>query len=217
MNYEARAFPVKVSPRKAYDFGVKAGGVSCELTTLGWRAGNPLVWWDPGSFNQERDSGAMHGALDIMAPLGARVVAARSGRVLGRGEWLYNGERRDGAGWSTDGGWYVRVATPDGGSDYYAHLRERPRVRPGQRVYAGQTLGEVGQTGNAASTCPHLHYGVRAPGGAVVNPTPQLAALFERGGWVERSIPPVAIAFGLVATGGMGIMLYYGGRFVQDR
>ncbi len=41
----------------------------------------------------------------------------------------------------------------------YAHLLEAPQVIPGQAVSCGQTLGKVGQSGNALS--PHLHIEVR--------------------------------------------------------
>jgi murein DD-endopeptidase MepM/ murein hydrolase activator NlpD len=48
---------------------------------------------------------------------------------------------------------------------YYAHLTEQ-WVEPGDFVLAGQPLGSVGNTGNAVTTPPHLHFGVyvRRPG-----------------------------------------------------
>ncbi|MGD2123720.1 MAG: M23 family metallopeptidase, partial [Gemmatimonadota bacterium] len=43
-------------------------------------------------------------------------------------------------------------------SIYYAHLDE-PLVEDGQQVQAGDTIGLVGNTGNARTTPPHLHFG----------------------------------------------------------
>ena len=50
---------------------------------------------------------------------------------------------------------------------YYAHLNEQ-WVEPGDFVLTGQPLGAVGNTGNAVTTPPHLHFGVyvRRRGGA---------------------------------------------------
>jgi murein DD-endopeptidase MepM/ murein hydrolase activator NlpD len=51
-------------------------------------------------------------------------------------------------------------------SFYYAHL-DRQTVGTGARVRAGEKLGEVGNTGNARSTPPHLHFAVFRGGEAV--------------------------------------------------
>lgn len=52
---------------------------------------------------------------------------------------------------------HVVVDHGDGVWSAYAHLRRgSARVRPGDRVVAGQPLGEVGNTGN--TTEPHLHF-----------------------------------------------------------
>jgi peptidoglycan LD-endopeptidase LytH len=39
---------------------------------------------------------------------------------------------------------------------YYAHLQEQT-AKPGQRVKTGDTIGLMGNTGNARTTAPHLH------------------------------------------------------------
>jgi hypothetical protein len=54
---------------------------------------------------------------------------------------------------------------------YYAHL-DKQLVRAGQRVRAGDTLGLVGNTGNARTTAPHLHFGIYRSGQGAVDPLP---------------------------------------------
>ena len=45
-------------------------------------------------------------------------------------------------------------------------------MQAGQRVRAGDTLGLVGNTGNARNTNPHLHFGVYRSGQGAVDPLP---------------------------------------------
>jgi hypothetical protein len=52
---------------------------------------------------------------------------------------------------------------------YYAHLDEQ-LVRTGSVVRAGDVLGRVGNTGNARTTAPHLHFGVYAAGEGALDP-----------------------------------------------
>jgi murein DD-endopeptidase MepM/ murein hydrolase activator NlpD len=58
------------------------------------------------------------------------------------------------------------------------HLRDAPLVHTGQRVYTGQLIGFVGETGDA-SVC-HLHFevwqGAWWNGGHTVDPLPSLKA-----------------------------------------
>lgn len=63
---------------------------------------------------------------------------------------------------------------------YYAHL-DSQTVISGQRVSVGDTVGLIGNTGNARTTPPHLHFGIYTSTGAV-DPLP-----FVRPG---KSIPP---------------------------
>ena len=60
---------------------------------------------------------------------------------------------------------------------YYAHLdRVREGLALGELVREGETIGYVGNTGNARYTPPHLHWEVHPGGGNAVNPTPYARA-----------------------------------------
>lgn len=49
---------------------------------------------------------------------------------------------------------------------YYAHL-DSQMVQNGQLVKAGDTIGLIGNTGNARGTVPHLHFGIYTSHGAI--------------------------------------------------
>lgn len=114
---------------------------------------NGWMWPIPGhhyissGFGERELEGneAMHYGLDIVAPVGTPVLAARSGRVI---ESRPDFKR----GW----GWTVVLEHPDGWITRYAHLSQN-LVKTGERVVQGQRVGRVGNTGR--STGPHLHYG----------------------------------------------------------
>lgn len=108
---------------------------------------------DVGSrFGDPREGGRRdHHGLDIFAPRGTPVVASVNG--------LVRSTRVGGLGGKTV--WLRDTET--GANYYYAHLDEQ-LVQEGQRVAAGDTLGTVGNTGNARTTPPHLHFGIYANG-----------------------------------------------------
>jgi len=90
---------------------------------------------------------AGHNGLDYAAPLGSPVLAAHVGVVqVGFDERGY--------------GNYVKVVGARL-TTIYAHL-SHVSVNAGDRVQAGDQLGNVGSTGN--STGPHLHFGLRIAG-----------------------------------------------------
>ena len=66
------------------------------------------------------------------------------------------------AGWNSAFGWLVKIDHGAGLSTWYAHMREAPTVADGQRIDAGEHIGNVGSTGK--STGPHLHIEVRRNG-----------------------------------------------------
>jgi murein DD-endopeptidase MepM/ murein hydrolase activator NlpD len=86
-------------------------------------------------------------AADIMAPEGTNILS------------LGNGVVQD-ASWNNLGGWTVTMRLDSGQIVYMAHMRQQPGVQAGQRVQAGQLLGQVGTTGNAAGGPSHLHLGI---------------------------------------------------------
>lgn len=99
-------------------------------------------------FGAARDGGAReHHGVDIFAPRGTPVLASLDARV----------RRVD----ITDLGGKVVWLEPLFGSTrlYYAHL-DSQSVEAGQYVFAGEVIGTVGNTGNARTTPPHLHFGV---------------------------------------------------------
>ena len=110
-------------------------------------------WADP------RDAGSRsHEGVDIFAAKGTPVVAVSDGRISFTGERGLGGKQV----WLMDGLFGKRV--------YYAHL-DSIAVNTGKRVKTGDTLGFVGNTGNAKTTPPHLHFGIYRNRGAV-NPYP---------------------------------------------
>jgi murein DD-endopeptidase MepM/ murein hydrolase activator NlpD len=126
-------------------------------------------------FKAPRDGGRRaHQGVDIFAKRGTVVIAAADGIVSSTGT-------------NRLGGNVVWVARPlHREFHYYAHL-DRQLVRAGTPVRAGDVIGTVGNTGNARTTPPHLHFGIYAAGGAV-DPLPYIS----RVGPVEKRLKAAA-------------------------
>jgi murein DD-endopeptidase MepM/ murein hydrolase activator NlpD len=114
------------------------------------------------SWHQARDGGRRkHKGIDIFAPKGTGVVAVADGIIS------YIGEQ-------PKGGLCLWLTTENGTSFYYAHLdRWAAGLFEGMEVRSGDLLGYVGNTGNAKTTPPHLHFGVN-DNDEMVNPYPLL-------------------------------------------
>jgi len=91
-----------------------------------------------------------HAGIDIPAPSGTNIYAAKSGVVI-------HAAKGTGSSWSY--GNYVIVSHSDGTSTLYAHMNKRG-VQKGQVVTQGDVIGYVGTTGR--STGNHLHFEVRS-------------------------------------------------------
>jgi murein DD-endopeptidase MepM/ murein hydrolase activator NlpD len=116
-----------------------------------------------------------HTGLDFAAPVGTQVVAARPGIVsISHPKWAGN---------------LVTIAHGSGLYTRYAHL-SAVFVKAGEQVAGGQTIGAVGQLGNALG--PHLHFEVMIAG-TTVDPMLFLAGNKGGAGWggyINGMIPP---------------------------
>ena len=112
-------------------------------------------------------AGHSHQGHDVFAPCGTRMNAARGGKVKFKGYHRAAGN-------------YMVIDGDGTGVDYaYMHLAETSPFDAGDRVYTGQRIGAVGDTGNARGC--HLHFELwNAPGwydgGRPFDPYPSLLA-----------------------------------------
>ena len=141
----------------------------------------------------DRDGGLRsHEGIDIFAPKRTPALAAADGTISRVTTNQLGGK--------------VIFMRPKGKnySLYYAHLDEQ-LASAGETVKTGDTIGLVGNTGNAISTAPHLHLGIYTTGGAidplafvnpVTKPAPDIKALLTNLGKYMRTNKPVVLKNG---------------------
>lgn len=101
-----------------------------------------------------------HAGIDILAYQGTEVKSIQAGEVIF-------------AGWSSSGGYMVKIKHANNLISSYCHLGENIYVKKGDFVENGQAIGTVGpkyvSNGklNGATTGVHLHLGVTANGTAI--------------------------------------------------
>lgn len=129
--------------------------------------GGRFIWPSMGAYSISSYFGyrsmGWHGGIDIIRSggfsTGIPIVAAGDG-VVASASYHYS--------W----GYNVVINHGNGLSTRYAHMQPGSfKVSAGQRVYAGQPIGNIGSTGNV--TGPHLHFEVMVNGNRV-NPMPYL-------------------------------------------
>jgi murein DD-endopeptidase MepM/ murein hydrolase activator NlpD len=103
-----------------------------------------------------------HQGVDLGASRGEPIVAAASGVVsVVKCDEDHRGRRTcDVDGYPGKGGcgWMVEIQHAGNIMTRYCHMVQRPMVKEGQEVTAGQQLGLVGTSGNSSG--PHLHFEV---------------------------------------------------------
>ncbi len=170
-----------------------------EATSIG-----QFNWSD--TWGAPRSGGRSHLGVDILGPKGAPVVAVESGTISfstfdnGDGNWIQL---------TGDSGWRYRYihlnndtpGTDDGNARCNQAFSQRlcnaipagsNRISTSTRVEAGEIIGFNGDSGNAESTAPHLHFEVAFPssdgGFTSINPTPVVdGALLERSASTARA------------------------------
>lgn len=108
-------------------------------------------------------------AVDIAMPVGTDIFAARGGVVFDVASQNF----RSGLDAARDGpaANIVRILHDDGTFGLYAHLNWNSiRVKPGDRVAAGQYIADSGNTG--FSSGPHLHFAVQRNSGLRIESLP---------------------------------------------
>ena len=106
-----------------------------------------------------RSGGRRHQGVDMIGPRGTPILAIVDGRAI-------SGEREL-------GGHTIHFVGSDGNTYFYGHLDEYGLLG---EVHAGDVIGYMGDTGNAKSSTPHLHFEIHPGGGAAVNPYPTVRA-----------------------------------------
>ena len=120
-------------------------------------ADNEDAW---SRFGDPRDAGRrVHEGVDIFKRRGTPIIASSDGRVTNVSDRGLGGKQV----------WVRDARLPI--SHYYAHL-DSQYVHENEWVNAGDTLGTVGNTGNALTTRPHLHYGMYLMDVGAIDPFP---------------------------------------------
>ena len=138
--------------RRATELSVSFHAVSDTLVKISERMANlpsimPTAGWLTSQFGKSRFHPILHitrphDGVDVVAPMGAPIVAPAAGRVI-------KASRMQGFGLM------VQIDHGNGLVSIYAHA-QRIVVKVGQRVVRGQMIATVGNSGLA--TGPHLHY-----------------------------------------------------------
>ena len=123
------------------------------------------------SYGDGIGAGRDHQGQDLMSKCGKRIVSLWTGRV----------QKVDTH--PAAGNYVVIDGSRQLQDTIYMHMRTPSKLTEGTKVLAGQTIGRVGQTGNA-SAC-HLHFELWSnpgyyEGGSAVDPTPLLESLDKK-------------------------------------
>ncbi|QED38310.1 M23 family metallopeptidase [Antarcticibacterium arcticum] len=179
-------FSIKIETTPVYEFPVAGAGNK-----------NIQSFW-----GANRDAGRRsHEGIDIFAARGTPVIAVTDGQISSSGERGLGGKQV----WIRD--------RKRNQSLYYAHLDS---IMPlaNNRVKTGDTIGFVGNTGNARSTPPHLHFGLYKGYRGAIDPLPHVFQIAKAEFKPTASLPDnlnfvtrtVANLRDLPATKGSGII-----------
>ncbi len=134
-------------------------------------------------FGAERDGGERdHKGIDLAAPRLTPVLAINDGVVTRINRSSVSVFLRHDDGWSS---WYLHLNNDTYMTDDGLGRGVAPGLEVGDRVVAGQVIGWVGDSGNAETTPPHLHFELRTPWGEPIDPLSSLRGA----AWVDETVP----------------------------
>lgn len=169
--------PVVAIPQVASTRGARAGPAQYVFPVFGSGATFSSDYGAP------RAGTGWHHGNDIFAPIGVPVLAVADGVLSKVGVNTLGGNRL----WLTD---------DLGNAYYYAHLSAYAAgAADGVRVRGGEIIGFVGNTGQAITTPPHLHFEIHPGDGASVDPYPYLLA-WKRGTSVSLGFSAAVVSRG---------------------
>ena len=156
-------FPVEGTVQYSDDFGApRSGGRTHE--------GNDLL-----GTKLQHELAASDGVVTSLQ-VGASALAGNMLTLTGTDGWFY---------------YYIHVNNDTPGTDdglNPAQWRFAPGIAVGSHVVAGQFIAYLGDSGNAESTAPHLHFEVHPPTGEAVDPYPSLQASARAAAWPVRAV-----------------------------
>lgn len=138
-------------------------------------------------YSAGRSGGRVHGATDIFNEMGSHVYAAVGGTI----GWMP-------ADAHATAGFAIQIKGDDGRLYAYYHLGPwdgtasqafADGLATGSRVERGQHIGYLGNSGNARTTAPHLHFEIHE-GDERVNPYFSLQAAEQRGDYPGGGASP---------------------------
>ena len=134
-------------------------------------------------FGAERDGGERdHKGIDLAASRLTPVLAINNGVVTRINRSSVSVFLKHDDGWSS---WYLHLNNDTLLTDDGLGSGVAPGLEVGDRVVAGQVIGWVGDSGNAETTPPHLHFELRTPWGEPIDPLRSLRAA----AWVDETVP----------------------------
>ena len=172
---------------KAWDKAMRADVRDARVQLLAFEAGSEIFVTgmhfpvgDPHDFTDSwlapRSGGRQHQGADIFAAAGTNLYATERGVITNVGN-------------NSLGGIKLWLYGESGTTYYYAHLlRYAPGIHEGMVVEAGDVVGYVGNTGNAATTPSHLHFEIHPNNGPAVNPAPLLMVVDALDGGGDPSV-----------------------------
>lgn len=144
----------------------------------------PYSW---GRYGYTRYDGTVwHGGQDIVGLDDTTVHAVEGGKVL-QSRIVTDKTNR-----TWEWGNYVTIQTSSGEHHIYAHLEKR-LVQAGETVVAGQAIGIMGNTGNAAGGYKHVHFERRkSDGKTAIDPSAKSGCANRVGTYGTQLIAPLS-------------------------